>query len=303
MKWGIALNVRDTFSKTIDKSLIADKGGIDQVWVTDFPALRYAPIVAAAIAEKTSHCRIGVGLVSPLLYSSSHIVQFMTTLIESHGERFDLLLGPGDRYALESIGIASSPKVSLETTKEALRKIRSGLSELSQNCRVLLGAQGPKMIKASLGADGVLLNYTDLEMAKWAVDQLGDRIPENFQVGLFPPAFIGPCERIRDNPAISHSAAMVAIGLGKSVADQFGLSSSLNEARTLLKKRGEINKEVVAAIGDDILKRFAFCGTQEQLKEYTNELEKIGYLNVVFGPPVGMSKKGVENLLSAKNAL
>ncbi|MGY5865198.1 MAG: LLM class flavin-dependent oxidoreductase [Candidatus Thorarchaeota archaeon] len=303
MKWGIALNVRDTLSKTIDKSLIADEGGIDQVWVTDFPALRYAPIVAAAVAEKTSHCRIGVGLVSPLLYSSSHIVQFMTTLIESHGERFDLLLGPGDRFALESIGIASSPKVSLERTKEALREIKNGLSELDHKCRVLLGAQGPKMIEASLDADGVLLNYTDLEMARWAADQLGDRITENFQLGLFPPAFIGPCKRIGNNPAISYSAAMVAIGLGKSVADKFGLSSSLDEARRLLKKHGEINEEVVAAVGDDILKRFAFCGTQEQLKEYTSEVEKIGYSNIVFGPPVGMSKKGVENLLSTKNAL
>jgi hypothetical protein len=227
----------------------------------------------------------------------------MTTLTESYGERFDLLLGPGDRYALESIGIESSPKISLKKTKEALREIRGGLSELGHNCRVLLGAQGPKMIEASLDADGVLLNYTDLEMAKWAVDQIGDRITENFQLGLFPPALIGPCERIRDNPAISHSAAMVAIGLGKSVADEFGLSSSLDGARKLLKEHREINEEVIAAVGEEILKRFAFCGTQEQLKEYTNELEKIGYLNVVFGPPVGMSKKGVETLLSAKNAL
>ena len=89
MKWGIALNVRDTISKTVDKAVIVDKGGLDQIWVTDFPALRYAPAVAAAVAERTSECRIGVGLISPLLYSSSHIVQFMTTLIKSHGERFD----------------------------------------------------------------------------------------------------------------------------------------------------------------------------------------------------------------------
>ncbi|MHA2359325.1 MAG: LLM class flavin-dependent oxidoreductase [Candidatus Thorarchaeota archaeon] len=300
MKWGIALNVKDSISQTIEKSLIADRGGIDQVWITDFPALRYAPTVAAVIAEKTSYCRIGVGLVSPFLYSSSHIIQFMTTLIESHGERFDLLLGPGDRFALESIGIVNTPKAIVEKTKVALREVKRGLLESGHDCKVLLGAQGPKMIELSLKADGVLLNYSDLEMANWAVNQVRDKITDDFQVGLFPPAFIGHCEKLSDNPAISFSAAMVAIGLGRTVANLFELGSSLKTARMLLKERGGIDKDVVAAVGDDILKRFAFCGTQEQLQEYTEDLEKIGYTNVVFGPPIGMSKKGVENLISVK---
>ncbi len=300
MKWGIALNVKDTILQIIDKASIADKGGIDQVWITDFPALRYAPTVAAVIAEKTSNCRIGVGLVSPLLYSSSHIVQFMTTLIESHGDRFDLLLGPGDRFALESIGIAHTPKVIIEKNKVALKEVKNGLLKSGLDCRVLLGAQGPKMIEISLDADGVLLNYSDLEIASWAADQVRDSITEKFQLGLFPPAYIGQCERFSDNLAISYSAATVAIGLGRTVAELFDLSSSLKDARTLLKERGKIDNEVVAAVGDDVLKRFAFCGTREQLQEYTKELEKIGFTNVVFGPPIGMSKKGVENLVSAK---
>lgn len=300
MKWGIALNVRDVISQTISKASIADKGGIDQVWITDFPALRYAPTVAAAIAEKTSNCRIGVGLVSPLLYSSSHIVQFMTTLVESHGDRFDLLLGPGDRFALESIGIAHTPKDIVEKTNVALREVKNELLESGHDCKVLLGAQGPKMIELSLKADGVLLNYSDLEMASWAAEQVRDKTTENFQLGLFLPAFIGPCERFSDNLAISYSAAMVAIGLGRTVADIFDLNSSLKDARTLLKNRGEIDIEVVAAVGDDILKRFAFCGTPEQLQEYIKELGKIGFTDVVFGPPIGVSKKGVENLISVK---
>ncbi len=300
MKWGIALNVKDTISQTIDKALIADEGGIDQVWITDFPALRYAPTVAAVIAEKTSNCRIGVGLVSPLLYSSSHIVQFMTTLIESHGDRFDLLLGPGDRFALESIGIAHLPKVIVEKIKAALGEVKSGLLKSGHECSVLIGAQGPKMIEMSLNADGVLLNYSDLEMASWAADKVRDNVGKDFQLGLFPPAFIGKCERFIDNLAISYSAASVAIGLGRTVVELFDLSSSLKDARTLLKERGKIDNEVLAAVGDDVLKRFAFCGTREQLREYTKELETIGFTNVVFGPPIGMSKKGVENLVSTK---
>jgi len=301
MKWGIALNVRDTIAKTVDKSIIADRGGIDQIWVTDFPALRYAPAVAAAVAEKTSDSRIGVGLVSPLLYSSSHIVQFMTTLVKSHGERFDLLLGPGDRHALECVGIVVSSRTILDRMRQALTEIKTGLTEAELDTRVLVGAQGPSMIEVSLGADGVLLNYTDLEMAKWAVNQLGETIA-GFQVGLFPPAYIDSCEEFSDNLSISHSAAMVALGLGKTVAKEFGISKSLQEARSLFKKRGKIDAEVVSALGDDVLKRFGFYGTLDQLREYVRQLKTIGYTNVVFGPPIGLTRKGVENLVSAKTA-
>ncbi|MFW9768960.1 MAG: LLM class flavin-dependent oxidoreductase [Candidatus Thorarchaeota archaeon] len=300
MKWGIALNVRDTISKTVDKSIIADRGGMDQIWVTDFPALRYAPTVATAVAEKTTDCRIGVGLMSPLLYSSSHIVQFMTTLIKSHGERFDLLVGPGDRHALESVGVVVSPKAILERMKKALSEIKSGLTEANLDTRVLVGAQGPKMIEISRGVDGVLLNYSDLEMAKWAMNQLSDNISKRFQVGIFPPAYIGPCDNFITNTAISYSAAMVALGLGKTVTNLFGVDYELKNARKLLKIHGGINDEVVRSIGDRILKRFAFCGSPKQLYRYIKELEEIGYTNVVLGPPVGMSKKSIENLISVK---
>lgn len=303
MKWGIALNVRDSISKTLEKAIIADEGEMDQVWITDFPALRYAPAVAAAIAKKTSSCRIGVGLVSPLLYSSFQIVQFMTTLIESHGDRFDLLLGPGDRFALESIGISHAPKKIVEKIKNSLLEIKAGLLETGHGCSVFVGAQGPKMIEFSLDADGVLLNYSDLEMARWAANKVKNKSRAGFQLGLFPPVQIGPCERFRDDLDISHSAAMVAVGLGKSVAEHFGLSSVLKDARLLLKERGRIDSEVINSLGEEVLKKFAFCGSVKQLQEYVLELKSIGFTNVVFGPPIGLSRKGIEKLTLAKSTL
>ena len=162
MRWGVALNVREKLSETVRKAEVADKGGIDQIWITDFPAIRYAPAVAAAIAETTKSCRIGVGLVSPLLYSSTQIVQFMSTLVDSYGERFDLLVGPGDKHALANIGVSHSAKLMVDKTVRALDEIKQGLSEAEHSCAVLLGAQGPAMIKASLKADGVVLNFSGL---------------------------------------------------------------------------------------------------------------------------------------------
>jgi hypothetical protein len=93
---------------------------------------------------------------------------------------------------------------------------------------------------------------------------------------------------------------MVAIGLGKTVAEQFGLSSSLRNARTQLKLSGRIDDQVIAALDGEVLERFVFCGTADQLQEYVKKLDSIGYTSVVFGPPIGLSNKGVENLVAAK---
>ncbi|MBY8998437.1 MAG: LLM class flavin-dependent oxidoreductase [Candidatus Thorarchaeota archaeon] len=301
MRWGVALNVRDDMSESLRKAEIADRGGIDNVWVTDFPAIRYAPVVAAAIAERTKSCRIGVGLVSPLLYPSTQIVQFMSTLVDSYGARFDLLLGPGDKLVLASIGVSCSSKLMVDKTTHALDEIKQGLSEAGHTCSVLLGAQGPKMIKASLKADGVLLNYADLEMAEWALNQIKNEVRAGFQLGLFPPTYVGDCQDIITNQSISYSAAMVAIGLSRVVSNSFGLLDRIQAARILMKEHGQINMDMVNSLGSEILQRFAFCGTSEQLRNYMKTLEKIGFTSIVFGPPQGIRKRGVEILVKAKS--
>jgi hypothetical protein len=300
MRWGVALNVRDRIAETLRKAEIAEKGGIDQVWVTDFPAIRYAPSVAAAIAERTTSCRIGVGLMSPLLYSSTHIVQIMSTLIDSFGERFDLLLGPGDRHALASVGVSYSVKSMVTKTTNALEDIKHGLSKAGLRSTILLGAQGPVMINASLKADGVLLNYSDIEMVKWALGQIKERIPDDFHLGIFPPTFIGDCKDIMNNPGVALSAAMVAMGLSSKVSEFFGFREKIETARGLMAEQGRIDVEVVKSLGSEILHAFAFCGSVNQLASYLRTLEELGISSAVFGPPQGIRKSGVDSLVKAK---
>ena len=299
MKWGVALNVRNKISETLRKAEVADKGAMDQIWVTDFPTVRYAPAIAAAIAKKTKTCRIGVGLISPLLYSSTQICQFMSTLIDSYGDRFDLLIGPGDRNALARVGISYSTRQIVENTSSALIAIKSTLSEEGYGCSVLLGAQGPVMIKASLRADGVLLNFSDIEMLQWALNQMS-HVPANFKLGLFPPTYIGSCRNFMNNQGIALSAAMVAIGLNSKVSEIFGFRDKIDTARRLLKKKRRIDMEVANTMGEEVLKRFVLCMTNDQLRKYLKAIEEMGISSVVFGPPQGIRKNGVDHLVEAK---
>lgn len=226
----------------------------------------------------------------------------MTTLVDTYGERFDLLLGPGDRHALANVGVSHSAKLMVDRTTQALEEIKLGISKAGHRCSVLLGAQGPVMIKASLNADGILLNYSDLEMVEWGIEQIKSDISDTFQLGVFPPTFIGDCQDIESNIGISLSAAMVAIGMSKAVRKRFGLGERIDAARELLKNRGQIDAEIVKSLNKETLQRFAFCGTIDQLVEYMKALEELGVTSTVFGPPQGTRKSGVDDLVIAKSA-
>ena len=301
MHWGLAVNVYDTVQRIVEKCVIADQGGIDWLWVTDFPAVRHAPSLAAIVAENVKRSRIGVGLVSPLLYGPEQIVQFMSTLIDNYGERFDLLIGPGDKFQLSRIGIEYGNVSTLVARLVSdVTKIKDELGQRGYDgVRVWLGAQGPKMIAASINADGVLLNYTDPKMLRWALSILGDT-PKGFQIGAFPPALITENPDCSKEFGLRKSAATVALGLGRSVALEFGLMDAFSAARISLQRKRSIDQDVVDAIDEATLKRFALCTTPEGACDYVKTLERIGLDMVTFGPPQGTSRKLVKNLVKAR---
>jgi 5,10-methylenetetrahydromethanopterin reductase len=298
MEWGIAINLREPVSEIIEKAVVADQGGIDTVWITDYPATRLSPVLASIVAKNTKNCRIGIGLLSPLIYSPSHILQMMTTLIEMYGERFDLLLGPGDRAKLGEIGVGYGDMSTLvERMSDSVTWIRKELSK-HKECRIFVGAQGPKMIVASICSDGVLLNYSDPEMIRWAVSLLKER-PTEFKIGIFPPSLIGSSKSCNEHRGIKTSASVVALGLSPSIIEKFGLKNDLQPAIKKLKELGLTN-DVVEMIDQDILQRFSLCGSIKSNIERLADYQKLGVEMVVYGPPQGASLRSVKQLVYAK---
>ncbi|MHA1138391.1 MAG: LLM class flavin-dependent oxidoreductase [Candidatus Thorarchaeota archaeon] len=299
MEWGIAINLREPVSEIVEKAVEADQGGIDTVWVTDFPATRLSPVLASTIAQNTKNCRIGVGLLSPLIYSPAHILQMMTTLIQMHSERFDLLLGPGDRPKLGDIGVDYGDISTLvERMHDSVIAIRQGLEEYNAT-HVFLGAQGQKMIEASTCSDGVLLNYSDPEMIRWAITVLENK-PQGFKIGVFPPSLIGSSKKCDEHPGIKTSAAVVALGLSQSIMKRFGLKKELQPVIDKMKKYG-LTQDIVEMLDQEILDRFSLCGDSEVNVNQLESYKQMGVDMVVYGPPQGASLKGVRQLVDAKN--
>lgn len=281
--------------------MVADKGGMNSIWITDYPAVRVSPILAAVIAEKTKFCRIGVGLLSPLIYTPKQIVQYMSTLIRHHGNRFDLMIGPGDKTRLTDIGVEYGGGSTIVTRMaESLESIQEGLCDF-EDCRVFLGAQGPKMIETSKKSDGVLLNYSDPEMIRWAIETLGN-IPDSFEIGIFPPTLVGNSVHCNEQLSIRASAGVVALGMSPSLKKRFGLNKALQPAASLLNEREKIDESVINLIDQNIIDRFCICKTQEEICNRANQYGNLGVTLIVFGPPQGATLDGVKQIIHAKKA-
>jgi len=300
IQWGIAINLRDSAPEIVEKAIVADSGGMDSIWITDYPAVRLSPILASVIAQRTKRCRIGVGLLSPLVYPPKQIVQYMCTLIKHHGNRFDLMIGPGDKARLADIGVKYGEGSTIASRMaEAIGRIRDGLADYA-GCRIFLGAQGVKMIEISRNSDGVLLNYSDPEMIRWATETLGD-IPDAFEIGVFPPTLIGKSEDCNEKPNIRTSAGIVALGMSQSMKKRFGLNEALGPALSLLRKSGKIDEHVINLIDQNILDRFCVCETLEGICNRVQQFKNLRVTLIVFGPPQGATLDGVKQLILAKS--
>lgn len=302
MNLGVAINVHEPFQDTLEIATLLDRAGIDQLWIVDFPAPRYAPPVASKIASITS-CRIGIGLLSPILYDSSQIIRWIDSLITEHGKRFDLLIGPGDRSALKRIGVQNwvPNNVATHTITEAVR-IRELALQKEMDCNVLLGAQGPRMIRESVRLDGVLLNLSEPEMIQWA-HRLLDILPESFRFGMFSPAEILDSQTHGPSLELQYSAAIVALGAPNSLLQEFDMLGEIESARNLMRLKTRLDSEVLQTIGLENLKKWGISVSSKELGDYLSKLENEHVNSLILGPPISHSKDSIRLLAKALDSI
>jgi hypothetical protein len=277
VEFSISLNVNETLKEMVVKSVEAERGGLDQVWVGDHPDQRYPAIAAGLIAENTKNIRIGLGPLSPLLHPAAHISAMLTTLVEAYGPRFDLCLIPGDRLKLESVGIAYRGDIPSRIL-ESLEAIRGKLSKWDIEARIWLGAQGLKTLRISKGFDGVLINLSDPEMIEAVINKSSIKQymeSGDFRIGIFSPSYI----HRRYDPAISRSAEEAALQVIRGASKALLKSFNLGE---IIRCIGEAYPE---GIPREILGRFHVSMPTHKLGEYINVLRDMGVSHFAFAFP------------------
>jgi hypothetical protein len=301
MKFGLGVNANEPLRDIVKKSIAAETFRMDYLWVSDSPVQLYAPIVASAVASETSKIRIGLGLMSPFLYTPDQIASAITTLSDTHGNRFDLCIGVGDRRQLSRVGIRTTNIRELPfKVLEAKRRIVSHLNDAGVRAKIWLGAQGPKMLGIANSFDGVLLNYSKPEMLEWAIKKAGLRRRPRLAIGTYSPSYV----HLKSDPSVLRmakvSSAVVALGTAGPILKDFGLYEKIRKVRKIADASPTF-ESILEAVPDDVIKAFSVTMKASNLHGYLTELKRLGVSHVVFAYPQNHSLTTIRELARALN--
>ncbi|MGB9959899.1 MAG: LLM class flavin-dependent oxidoreductase [Candidatus Bathyarchaeales archaeon] len=296
MEYGVSLNINETLQEVIEKSREIERLGFDYIWIADTASQRYAPIVAAAVAEETKRVKIGVGVLSPFLYVERQIANAVKTLTEIYGERFEVCLGPGDLDQLRRAGInppkaRNIPKLVLESKD----RIETELRKQGLKTPIWIGSQGREMLKISKFFHGALLNYAHPTLIEWAREIVKAGGGEKVKVGVYAPSYVYTREEQDVLQLLKMAASVVALGLSKSVMAKTKFQGEIIKARAKLQEGLPIEK-VMGSLPEELLEKFAIHMPAWKLKEYIAKLEGIGIEQIVFGFPQNLSNKIIGEL-------
>lgn len=301
MKYGLSVNANETVKEIVEKCIELEKLGFDYVWVADLPAQRYSPIIASAIAEKTNKIKIGLGLLSPFLHTSNQIASSLITLVEFYGNRFELCIGPGDKDQLRRAGIFISkfrdliPEFLLKSKKIIIKEFNKKGIKIP----IWLGAQGINILKLSKFFDGVLLNYANPSLIKWALKEMNLSNKNSIQIGIYTPSYVYFNKKSEDLCTLLRvSSLIVASGASKTVLKRLGLYSKVSSIRKKLIK-GLTPEDVLNEFPIEMAKEFSIFMNSNRLNDYILELKSLGINHIVFGYPQNFSLSTIKDLANA----
>jgi len=294
--FGISVNADDSLRSIVEKALIGEAYGLDYVWVSDSPTQLYAPIVAAAVAASTRRIRVGLGLMSPLLHNAQHIANSMLTLCVTYGNRFDVCIGAGDRQQLTRAGIDIDHTEGLPSkVVEARRIIASNLKTARIRTRIWLGAQGPRMLRIARNFDGILLNYSNIRMIRWAIRQGNLQADSKLRIGISAPSYVYSTPQPDILELAKVASGTIALGTSGSVLRTMGLVDEVRRLRELAQGRPSL-EEISSQVPAEIVDNFAIVENVEELPSYIRELKRAGVTHAVFGYPQTRSQDTVREL-------
>lgn len=303
MKFCLGVNANETVPEAVGKSVEAERLGLDCVWVSDAPTQRYAPTVAAAVAAKTRKIKIGLGLISPFLHSPLQIATCFRTLVEAHGERFELCIGSGDRNLLKRVGVPLFHSLGVVNyLMKAKEEITQALQKEKVDSKIWLGAQGPRMLENARHFDGILLNYAQPNLIKWAINEVGTAKDKDFEFGIFSPSYVYADYDPKIHRLLRIAGATVALGASKTILKRLELFQEVAEAKEKL-EAGAMITSVMNEVSRKAVDMFSIFKNASELGEYLKEISAMGVEYVVFSYPQNHSMKTVRELAQALKSI
>ena len=294
MIFGLALNVGEGLDESRKIASFIAGSKISRVWVSYSLRGRDPFEMASIVAAANGDLRIGIGALSPYIYTAEEIKSKMMKLVERFGERFDLCLGLGDRKMLEDLGHRMSHSTFLKLLISTLRSVKNDLSKL--NVKIWLGAQGSKTLALSGNFDGVLLNHCSPEGVKWALEKIGSA--KGFkEVGVSAPSYIYEDFEADMFAYVRRAALKILLGASRALARELNLEAEYQRAVSYLKSLLQEGYEA-EIVSEDLVKSLTITMHASALPNYLNIMRGLGVTEVVFGYPLSVSITHIKILKS-----
>ncbi|MEM3386868.1 MAG: hypothetical protein QXN08_04265 [Nitrososphaerales archaeon] len=284
MIFGLALNVGEGLDEAKEISILIARSKIKKIWVSFSSKGRDPFEMASAVAESVEGLKIGIGALSPYIYSVREIIKRLTELTDLYGKRFDLCIGLGDKTLLKELGVKITHTDFLNILKSTCRMLEEELSRLG--IKLWLAAQGSTTLSLSTCFDYVLLNHSNLDYLRWALDKIG-ALKQHISVGISAPAYI---YKIIEEDMLNRAkkaALKILLGMSKRLARDLNLE--VEYERTLKRLKDIQEGEEAKIVSENLVRALTITMHVGALPNYIHTLRELGITEVVFGYPLSIT--------------
>ncbi len=210
MRFGIGLPGDPPLRGQIDRAILAEQAGFDDIWCWDSHILKQdCAVLMTLVATETRSITVGTSVVNPLTRDPTLTASFFATLAgQVESGRLTCGIGSGGS-AIKMRGLRRASLKTLEEAVWVIRELTSGREITFEGKEmqlawasagpipILVGASGPKALRlAGRVADGVILSVADPVFVRWALEQVrmgfmdAGRSGDGFRVQIAAPGFV-----------------------------------------------------------------------------------------------------------------
>lgn len=295
LRTGVALEGKDlSAAELLERCQLAEKIGLDSVWLVQLPNMRDTQSLLSAMAVLTNRIQLGTGIAP--LYTQPPVVlaQTAATIDEMSGGRFNLGIGMGHRLTAEwSLGVPLGPAVP------AMREYLTIVTSLFKQGEVhldgkyykgharygsprraelgtYLGALNPRMCElAGEVADGLLLwmctvNYVRdvaIPHLRKGLERSG-RDLDGFPVVVFAPGAVSE----------DHADDL------ELLRNYLSTYARVPNYRKMYETSGYGHAMATGEVGDDLLNAVGVVGSAADVSARVDEFQAAGATEVVLAP-------------------
>jgi len=323
VKFGIEFVPREPHWKIMYYAIQAERGGFNNLWITDHFNNRNVYVALTTAAIYTNKMTFGPGVTNPYMVNPVFTAQAVATLNELAPGRVVLGMGAGDKTTLDTVGVEmEKPLTAIQEAIDIIRKMTSGETVAYQGevfktagakflfkprgkIPVYVGAQGPKMLAlAGKIGDGVLINAShprDVEYAvscvKEGVNVAGKRFDE-VDVAAYT-SFAVHEDIQKANKAAARVVSSIVAGSPPQLLEKHGIDVKKAEEIKDALKANDWGR-AFSGVTPEMISAFSVCGTPDMCIERIAELLKSGISQFVVGSPIGANVREAINLISEK---